>query len=171
MTEIRILTVRQPWAWAICRAGKNVENRSRNIAGAYRGPVLIHAGQQVDRFAFSHRMFNDVEGATIGWSPLGVILGVVDLVDIHHVGDCAGGESDGSCSPWAEMATDVWHLRLENPRLLTRPVPWKGKLGLTTFDTVCKLCQGGRLDLLDGTRLCRFCGGTGERIPGLRDLL
>lgn len=46
--KIRIMSVMQPWAWAICRAGKNVENRSRNIAGDYRGPVLIHAGQKFD---------------------------------------------------------------------------------------------------------------------------
>lgn len=39
---MRILTVRQPWVWAIIHGGKDVENRVRNIAGSYRGPVAIH---------------------------------------------------------------------------------------------------------------------------------
>lgn len=39
---MRILTVRQPWAWAIIHGQKDVENRVRNIAGDYRGPVAIH---------------------------------------------------------------------------------------------------------------------------------
>ena len=45
---MRVLTVRQPWAWAILNAGKNIENRSRNIVGSYRGPVAIHAGMTAD---------------------------------------------------------------------------------------------------------------------------
>lgn len=43
---MRVLTVRQPWAWAIIHGGKDVENRTRNIAGDYRGPVAIHAGKE-----------------------------------------------------------------------------------------------------------------------------
>ena len=35
------LSIRQPWAWAIARAGKDMENRSWSTA--YRGPVCIHA--------------------------------------------------------------------------------------------------------------------------------
>ena len=46
--ELRILTVRQPWAWAIIHGGKGVENRVRNVAGSYRGPVAIHAGLALD---------------------------------------------------------------------------------------------------------------------------
>lgn len=30
---LRVLTVRQPWAWSLIEGGKDVENRSRNIAG------------------------------------------------------------------------------------------------------------------------------------------
>lgn len=38
----RVLTVRQPWAWAIAFGGKNPENRTQ--AWHYRGPLVIHAG-------------------------------------------------------------------------------------------------------------------------------
>ena len=40
--EVRVLTVRQPWAWAIIQGGKDVENRSGPTK--HRGPLLIHAG-------------------------------------------------------------------------------------------------------------------------------
>ena len=36
------LSIRQPWAWAILHAGKDIENRSWRTA--FRGEVLIHAG-------------------------------------------------------------------------------------------------------------------------------
>lgn len=38
---IRALSIRQPWAWAILHAGKNIENRPRRYN--YRGPICIHA--------------------------------------------------------------------------------------------------------------------------------
>lgn len=46
MTDIstlpeRALSVRQPWAWAIINAGKDIENRPRRFH--YRGPICIHA--------------------------------------------------------------------------------------------------------------------------------
>ena len=37
----KVLTVRQPWAWAILFAGKDIDNRSRSTD--YRGPLMIHA--------------------------------------------------------------------------------------------------------------------------------
>lgn len=39
----RALSIRQPWAWAILNAGKDVENRSRRFH--YRGPICIHAAK------------------------------------------------------------------------------------------------------------------------------
>lgn len=40
---MKALSVRQPWAWLICNAGKTIENRSWSTN--YRGPILIHAAQ------------------------------------------------------------------------------------------------------------------------------
>lgn len=96
---MRILTVRQPWAWAIIHGGKNVENRPRNIAGGYRGPVAIHAGLSVDMDAMTtpnivgavalKRLFKGAgHPATFKESPKGAIIGVVDMVDAHESGDC-----------------------------------------------------------------------------------
>lgn len=42
---MRGLTLRRPWAWAICHAGKRIENRVwRPPASAIGGPIWIHAG-------------------------------------------------------------------------------------------------------------------------------
>lgn len=40
---MKALSIRQPWAWAIIHAGKDIENRTWFTK--YRGPVLIHAAK------------------------------------------------------------------------------------------------------------------------------
>jgi hypothetical protein len=44
---VKALSIRQPWAWAIIHAGKDVENRTWSTS--YRGPVLIHAAKGMTR--------------------------------------------------------------------------------------------------------------------------
>lgn len=149
---MRILTVRQPWAWAIIHGGKDVENRVRNIAGSYRGPVAIHVAQEVGSY-------NDVEAAlqavhlvtgqdvrtmVVGRPRYGGrIIGVVDLVDVHHAtsDDLGAIRCDinppgqpwaHECSPWADEVST--HLVLANPRPLSTPIPYRGALGLRRFD-------------------------------------
>lgn len=170
---MRGMTVRQPWASAIVRMGKGVENRSRNIAGSYRGPVAIHAGlaptgRRGSRVAFPGvgEVERDQSGLLLrswllSWPyrlPVGVIIGVVDLVDVHSMDECLDREiqrlarlhkespaefaalpDDGAggligrarlCSEWAQMGGH--HLVLANPRTLSRPIPHVGRLGLWT---------------------------------------
>ncbi|WP_426243725.1 hypothetical protein [Nocardioides sp. LHG3406-4] len=152
------MTVQQPWAWAIVHGGKDVENRTRNLAGGYRGPVAIHAGLTVSREGIDHdllrpewamgRGYVHVEDrlAEISYSvsrkrdaanrlaalmPLGAVTGVVDLVDVHL-------ETPRCCeSEWAERVTryddnPIHHLVVENPRPLADPIPCRGRLGLWT---------------------------------------
>lgn len=128
---MRILTVRQPWAYAIIHLGKDVENRTRNIAGAYRGPVAIHAAKsKLGTFDASH-------AELWPYSPrkhvLGAIIGVVDLVDVHmdDTEPCNGPIRLGICSRWAEPG--MHHLVLANPRPLVEPIPYRGALGLRTL--------------------------------------
>ena len=112
---MRILTVRQPWAYAIIHLGKDVENRSTNIAGRYRGPVAIHVAQMVDEDAYDpeHPMYGLLfpscphrtepthnrhfctwcmrQNARARTDYRGGIIGVVDLVDVHSasvIGGC-----------------------------------------------------------------------------------
>lgn len=160
-TELRILTVRQPWAWAIIHGGKDVENRPRNIAGSYRGPVAIHAGLRYDDGWASDALADAMNNHAGVWdepqpwraqigAASGAIIGVVDLVDVHK---CAGTPTPrprcyeatsngfteavkagtGLCSPWADQFSEN-HLVLANPRLLAVPIPYRGALGLRRLD-------------------------------------
>lgn len=141
---MRILTVRQPWAWAIIHGGKTVENRVRNLAGDYRGPVLIHAaiGKTAVLDERQERLLlaadDDGRGGIGDWldgEPIagGIILGVVDLVGVHLADDCV--DSGELCSPWAEAdSLDTVHMVLANPRALDEPIPYTGALGLRKTD-------------------------------------
>lgn len=140
---MRILTVRQPWAWAIIHGGKNVENRVRNLAGDYRGPVAVHVA---GKYAESGLALPALDDACDAWcakngcgkhpwfSGVGRIIGVVDLVDVHHdnTEPCNGPLRLGICSTWADPA--VYHLVLADSRPLGEPIPYKGALGLRTLD-------------------------------------
>ncbi|MFD4111601.1 ASCH domain-containing protein [Streptomyces sp. NPDC058650] len=136
---MRVLTVRQPWAWAIIHGGKDVENRVRNIAGGYRGPVAIHAGLAPiawdDVYAVRDVLGRDAFSfGSEGWRGAhGRIIGVVDLVDVHLTdsAECY------SCEPWAEPFG--WHLVLANPRPLAEPIPFRGALGLRRLDDPTRL--------------------------------
>lgn len=165
---MRILTVRQPWAWAIIHGGKDVENRVRNIAGTYRGLVAIHGGLTLDVDAFANvnlheawSKLRDEDALAGGWSDryMGAIIGVVDLADVHRVTESGGRAHcetvaaptnpavSGACSSWADQGAH--HLVLSNPRALDEPIPYRGALGLRTLDddtTVRILAQIGETD-------------------------
>jgi hypothetical protein len=104
MKQYPALSVRQPWAWAIVYGNKNIENRTWQTE--YRGPVLIHAGRQLDPdFSLMDmeqrvgRMIPALERRTGG------IVGIVDVVGMTRA-----SKSDWFCGPWG------W--QLNNPRPL-----------------------------------------------------
>ena len=108
-----VLTVRQPWAWAIIHAGKDVENRSWRTK--HRGLLLIHAGQRFDPAgeAFIRELgLNMTEEARI----TGRIIGSVDVMDVVRDYD----------SVWA----DLWHWVLASQAPAVRPLECKGRLSL-----------------------------------------
>lgn len=139
---MRVLTVRQPWAWAIIHGGKDVENRVRNIAGDYRGPVAIHAGLTTDTDGLNAAIVDRAWKQNHEKTPYppafpgkdrkrdsvyleyGAIIGVVELVDVHSasvVGGCGWlrhdcpdhGTCREHCSTWAMGPTaDGWFQHL-----------------------------------------------------------
>lgn len=94
------LSIRQPWAWAIINAGKDIENR--DWPTRYRGPVCIHAskGMTRDEYNWFIRTIHAVSltrpfptGAMVpemSGLDRGGIIGVAEVVD------CV----DASESPW-----------------------------------------------------------------------
>lgn len=182
MPEVRVLTVRQPWAWAIIHGGKDIENRVRNVAGAYRGPVAIHVAQAdaesapeslwLDHAGWYRARYPQPNKFSPEWSDRGLIIGVVDLVDVHHADDCWERDKQRLIALYrsgpegrtevAEMPDDgpggiigktrfcsPWaqdeahHLVLANPRPLSDPIPYRGALGLRRLpDDVAALLAG-----------------------------
>jgi hypothetical protein len=86
---MKALSIRQPWAWLILHAGKDIENRNwqpRNPALRVRGTVLIHAGMAVGAISDELRAWvKQTSGADLPRSdelPRGGIVGQVDVVDV-----------------------------------------------------------------------------------------
>ena len=136
MTELRALTVRQPWCSAMVIGDKRVENRSRRTR--YRGMVALHAGLAIDWDAAP--MAWTAAGVAVreayrhpAWQlglPLGAVIAVAELYGCHQwpaAGSC-NGRSRPPCSPWASL--DQWHWQLKDVRPLATPVPCRGMLGL-----------------------------------------
>ena len=113
--DIRVLSVRQPWASLIAAGEKTIELRSWSTR--YRGSVLIVAG--VGKW----------KGETkYSCGPRGVAICLVDLVDVRPVLPSDAGRA---CLPPPAGFDFAWCLK--NPR----PVPHVrvlGKLGLYRAD-------------------------------------
>jgi hypothetical protein len=124
--RVKALSVRQPWAWAIARGRKPVENRSWTTA--YRGPLIVHASMRVDLDACASPLIRDA-----GWHPddpvaaIGAIVAVVDLTEICAA-SVADPATDCGCGIWAQPGRYHWHVAA--PRVPDRPVLALGRLGL-----------------------------------------
>lgn len=114
--EVRIMTVHQPYAWAIIFAAKDIENRPQ--AWNYRGKVLVHAGQTVDKAGVEFLRSLGVEPPAEAYQT-GHIVGAVQL------DGCTGD----SRSVWARAGK--WHHLLSRPEAATERVTARGQLGLT----------------------------------------
>ncbi len=122
---MKALSIRQPWAWAIVHAGKDIENRSWPTR--LRGQFLVHAAKGVTRDEydeaadFIHGVLNPGPGAFslsvphFGELKRGGIIGSVELV--HCVS-----------SHWSPWFCGPHGFVLANPE----PLPFRrmqGKLG------------------------------------------
>ena len=105
------ISVRQPWAWAVVHGGKDIENRSKSVAGRFRSlagqEIAIHAAYNMA----DQEYFEAVEWmARLGVKPpppddlwYGGIIGVATV----------GAVLEKSSSPWFDGPFGV---RLEKPR-------------------------------------------------------
>lgn len=136
---MKTLSLMQPWATLVAVGAKHLETRSWSTA--YRGPLLIHASKRFPSYARDLVLIKPMSTILDGIPlPTGVVIAVVDLVDVMPSESVGCGEhvaeperSFGDYSP----GRFVWVL--ENERLLRRPVPFSGKLRL--FDVPDELVQ------------------------------
>lgn len=138
---IRVLTIRQPWAWLICEGLKDIENR--DWLTYYSGELYIHASKTFDWNAFqwlAQRPFTLDAGRkavehfkirfgrtpedsviSAAFDELGAVVGCVDLVAGY-------GRSK---SIWAQQ--DVkYHWTLAHAYHI-KPIPARGKLNIWTM--------------------------------------
>ena len=74
------LSIQQPWAWAICHLGKDIENRSWPTK--FRGRFLIHAGKRVDEYGYDY-IYDEwlIEAPDAKVIGCGGIVGIATIVD------------------------------------------------------------------------------------------
>ncbi len=121
-SEIRALSVRQPWAWAICVGAKEIENRT--WSSDYRGTIAIHAANSTEALnrldrQTGHSRFKRETFAT------GAIIGLAELVDVASYGPRHENQM---------FAEGPYCWTLTNARLLQTPIPLKGRLNLFRLD-------------------------------------
>ncbi len=148
---MKILSIRQPWAWMIIHLGKDIENR--NWSTKVRGRVLVHASshrptcnellldaRETALAALGDR-YLDVMGRAAeatglkGWDdfyrdvPRGGIIGSVDIVDCVQRSD----------SPWFFGS---FGFVLRNPKPLPF-IPLKAQLGFfdATPDLMARITE------------------------------
>ena len=122
---MKALSIRQPWAWAILHAGKDIENRDWRCK--VRGRVLVHAskGMTFNEYDGALNFMHGVsetypfpKGLTLPRASAltrGALVGSVEIVD------CVSASS----SPWF-MGTFGFVLR--DPVAFKQPIPFKGAL-------------------------------------------
>lgn len=128
------ISIRQPWAWLILNAGKDIENRDWNTN--FRGRVLIHASKSCTKAEYEDAIefmevrrleYLGVALPNIDQLPRGGIVGSVEIID------CV----TASNSPWF-----IGHhgFVLRNPKRLPF-LPFKGMLGF--FNVPDEALKGG----------------------------
>jgi hypothetical protein len=118
MSRMRALSVRQPWAWAICVGLKRVENRTWTTD--YRGPVAIHAAAADSGLRDFRRMLTG-EVLNLPDLALGSVVGVADLVEVMPLREAIEHDPDAE-GPFCWV--------FERPQVLAAPVPVKGRVSL-----------------------------------------
>ncbi|SCX40619.1 ASCH domain-containing protein [Nitrosospira sp. Nsp1] len=117
--DMKALSIRQPWAWLILHAGKDIENRSWSTK--LRGRVLIHAAKGMTKDEYLMVSLCIAEMLPVFDLPSfkqlerGGIIGSVEIVD------CV----TRSKSPWF---FGRYGFVLRNPKPLPF-TPWRGQLG------------------------------------------
>lgn len=122
---MKALSIRQPWAWAILHAGKDVENR--DWFTPFKGRFAIHAAKGMTReeyFDFCEGYGNlvgaglalDVIVPAFDLLPRGAIVGVAEIV----------GCVKQSKSAWFQ---GKYGFVLRDPVVLLEPIPCRGALG------------------------------------------
>lgn len=128
LSNMKALSIRQPWAWAVAYAGKDIENRSWHMR--HRGVLAIHASKSITKIKYEAfvrfwreglgeeyaRLFPDTFLPPSEALTRGAVIALAEAVDCVHE----------SSSPWFAGPHGLF---LQNVRVLRTPVHCRGVLG------------------------------------------
>ncbi len=131
LSNMKVLSLLQPWASLVVSGFKKIETRSWTTA--YRGPLLIHAslgksGKPFARFPEISRRIPDFSVL-----PFGAIIGEVRLEEVIRF---EGGDDDFLRNitleekAFGDFSAGRYGFVLKNAVPFEEPIPAKGKLGL-----------------------------------------
>lgn len=130
MVDINCISVKQPWAWAIFHAGKDVENRSWR--SSHRGKLMIHTSKNFDENGYKHLQSHKE------------IYGIDNLPTIEELKNETGGlygMVDMVSCRW-NLPNNIWKMEglygwiVKNPVRLNF-VPYKGRLSFFNIELNC----------------------------------
>jgi hypothetical protein len=140
---MKVLTVKNPWAWLIIHGGKDIENRVRKTN--FRGRIAIHASKQSDELAYQWPMacrselrgiFKEVRERREEIEKLnGHIIGGVELYNCTYYTHTKISYT----GPWAEEWD--WQYWLRDPVALPEPIAAKGMLGLWEYENLGEIIE------------------------------
>ncbi len=119
---MKTLSIRQPWAELILQGRKTIELRTWQTH--YRGPVLIHAGGNLEQ--------DGCEAYGIDPAALtrGALVGIVEIVDMVTFDHDSFADLRDEHLDLGDWPGDVLGWQLVNPQRLPTPIPMRGRLGL-----------------------------------------
>lgn len=148
---MKALSIRQPWAWLILHAGKDIENRSWPTN--FRGRVLIHAakGMTPEEYLGAKQFVESSIGIeAVKEFPEFIFLQRGGIVGEAEIVDCV----QESSSPWF---CGQYGFVLKNAKP-TSFLPFKGSLSF--FETGYFPCGKCGFLLREGLTICSQCGAS-----------
>lgn len=128
---MKVITLHQPWAQAIALGLKHYETRSWGTR--YRGPVAFHAAKTIPPYAREiARTFTERYGPL----PLGVVVAVAELVDVHAAERVAGLSPREALFGNFDPGRLAWEL--QGMQRLAVPFPLRGVQGLVSLTPECE---------------------------------
>jgi hypothetical protein len=131
-TNMKTITLTQPWAALVAVGAKKIETRSWNTS--YRGPLAIHAAKSFPKRArelcLQEPFMSALSPLRVPVDPseyLGKIVAITSLVNVFRVEDVDVSEPERS---FGDYSPGRFAWLLGPVRALPEPVPAKGALGL-----------------------------------------